>query len=76
MPQAESAEVSSAGVLEVTIATPEPDEPCTSDLVPRVTLVSVPEDVDPEQDLEIEVNGEDYLGTGRARRRARTRPRR
>lgn len=50
------------GVLQVELAAPESDKPCTSDLVPRVTLVGVPEDVDPEEDLAIEVNGDDYYG--------------
>ena len=30
--------------------------------MPRVTLVGVPEGVDPEEDLQIEVTGDDYLG--------------
>ena len=50
------------GVLQVELAAPEGDKACTSDLVPRVTLVGVPEDVDPEEDLAIEVNGDDYYG--------------
>jgi hypothetical protein len=50
------------GVLHVELAAPEGDKPCTSDLVPRVTLVGVPEEVDPEDDLEIEVTGDDYFG--------------
>ena len=50
------------GVLQVEFAAPEGDMACTSDLVPRVTLVGVPEDVDPEENLAIEVNGEDYFG--------------
>ncbi len=61
VPQAESAEVSD-DILHVTLVEPEDDQACTMDLVPRVTLVGVPEDVDPEQNLEIEVTGEDYLG--------------
>ena len=32
-------------VLHVELAAPEADEPCTSDLVPRVTLVDVPKEV-------------------------------
>ena len=40
--------------------TPDADQACTADLVPRVTLVTVPEDVDPAQDLTIEVTGDNY----------------
>ncbi len=50
-----------------------PSQACTRDLVPRVTLVTVPEDVDPEKDLQIEVTGDDYSRPGRARRRRRPR---
>ena len=50
------------GVLHVEFAAPESDKACTSDLVPRVTLVGVPEAVDPEQNLKIEVTGDDYFG--------------
>ncbi|SFR92347.1 hypothetical protein SAMN04487846_0635 [Microbacterium sp. cf046] len=50
------------GVLHVELAAPAGAEPCTSDLVPRVTLVGVPADVDPEQNLQIEVTGDDYYG--------------
>ena len=49
-------------VLHVELAAPEADKPCTSDLVPRVTLVDVPKDVDPEDNLQIEVTGDDYFG--------------
>ncbi|GAA1978980.1 hypothetical protein [Microbacterium pumilum] len=62
VPQAESADVSEDGVLQVTLAAPEEDEACTADLVPRVTLVGVPEDVDPEEDLSIEVTGDNQQG--------------
>ena len=50
------------GVLHVELAAPEGDKPCTSDLVPRVTLVGVPEGVDPAEGLAIEVTGDDYFG--------------
>src|SRR5688572_1168552 len=50
------------GVLRVEFASPEADQACTMDLVPRVTLVGVPADVDPAEDLEIEVTGDDYFG--------------
>jgi hypothetical protein len=48
--------------LHVELAAPAADEPCTSDLVPRVTLVDVPKDVDPEKALQIEVTGDEYFG--------------
>ena len=60
-PEAEEA-VLTDGVLEVTLVEPAADEACTADLVPRVTLVGVPEDVDPAQALPISVSGENYLG--------------
>jgi hypothetical protein len=61
VPIADSAELD-GDILRVELTESELDEPCTADLVPRVTLVGVPEDVDPEQNLVIEVTGEDYLG--------------
>lgn len=45
------------GVLAVSLQEPGPDTPCTMDYVPRVSLVEVPEGVDPSQDLEIDVAG-------------------
>src|SRR5688572_26209991 len=50
------------GVLHVELASPEADQACTMDLVPRVTLVGVPADVDPAEGLDIEVTGDDYFG--------------
>jgi hypothetical protein len=50
------------GVLHVELAAPEADQACTMDLVPRVTLVGVPEDVNAEENLAIEVTGDDYFG--------------
>ena len=61
IPQAEEA-VLEDGTLEVTLVEPEGAQACTADLVPRVTLVAVPEDVDPEQNLPIAVSGADYRG--------------
>lgn len=61
IPQTEEAELVD-DVLQVTLVEPNADEPCTSDLVPRVSLVPVPEDVDPEANLEIEVTGDQYAG--------------
>src|SRR6478609_2486593 len=51
----------SDGVMHVEFATPEAAQACTSDLVPRVTLVGVPAGVDPAEDLQIEVTGDNYL---------------
>ncbi|TDN90772.1 hypothetical protein [Microbacterium sp. BK668] len=62
VPVAEEPQLDDDGVLQVTFVAPEATQPCTSDLVPRVTLVGVPEEVDPELDLTIEVTGEDYFG--------------
>lgn len=50
------------GVLQVELALPDGDQPCTADLAPRVTLVGVPEGVDPAEALPIQVTGEDYVG--------------
>ena len=61
IPQAEAAELVD-GVLEVTLVEPAEDEACTADLVPRVTLVDVPDDVDPAQVLPISVSRENYFG--------------
>jgi hypothetical protein len=50
-------------ILLVTLAEPQADEPCTADLVPRVTLVGVPEGVDPAAGVQIQVTGaNDYYG--------------
>lgn len=61
VPQAEEAELID-GTLQVTLVEPEADKPCTADLAPRVTLVGVPEDVDPTQNLPIAVSGDQYYG--------------
>ncbi|WP_439594237.1 hypothetical protein [Microbacterium sp.] len=52
----------SDGSLEVVLEEPAADTPCTKDLVSRVTLVQVPEGVDPTQDLDIWVTGEGTYG--------------
>jgi hypothetical protein len=48
------------GTLEVELVEPDGDVACTADYAPRVTLVGVPADVDPTQDLEIRVTGDGY----------------
>lgn len=50
-----------AGVLTVTLAEVDPDRPCTRDYVPRLTLVQLPEGVDPAQGLQISTTGA-YVG--------------
>ena len=58
VPTAESAEINSDGALAVELVEPDADTACTRDLVPRATLVTVPNGVDPSQDLEIRVTSE------------------
>ncbi|MFC8682154.1 hypothetical protein ACFT30_11570 [Microbacterium ureisolvens] len=50
------------GVLEVELVDPPGDTACTRDLVPRVTVVALPEEADTTQELEIRVTGENYSG--------------
>lgn len=61
VPQAEEATLED-GVLLVTLVQPASDQPCTADLAPRVTVVGVPEGVDPSADLPIQVTGDNYFG--------------
>lgn len=61
IPMAEEATLD-GGVLNVTLAEAEGDTACTQDLVPRVTLVGLPEGVDPEQNLEVNVTGDGVTG--------------
>ncbi|HEX5858187.1 MAG TPA: hypothetical protein VFY91_08770 [Microbacterium sp.] len=56
VPTAESVELLDDGALAIELSDGEADKPCTMDLVPRVTLVEVPADVDPSQDLELQVS--------------------
>ncbi|WP_341994593.1 hypothetical protein MRBLWH7_002314 [Microbacterium sp. LWH7-1.2] len=50
------------GVMMVTLVDAEGDEACTADLVPRVTLVGTPADVDPVNGVQIEVTGDGWHG--------------
>lgn len=50
------------GVLKVTLVDVEGDTPCTADLAPRVSLVGVPEGVDPSQSLDVDVTGDGWHG--------------
>lgn len=63
VPTVDAVEVVDDGTLSVTLAEGESDKPCTMDYVPRVTLIDVPADVDPSQDLAIEVQGEGFTAT-------------
>lgn len=62
VPAADGATVEADGSLLVTLVDPDADTACTRDFVPRVTLVEVPEGVDPTQDLAIIVSGDGYSG--------------
>ncbi|MDY0907884.1 hypothetical protein [Microbacterium sp. CFBP9034] len=61
IPTAEEATLEGS-VLSVVLVDAEGDAACTADLVPRVTLVGLPEGADPEKDLEIEVTGDGWRG--------------
>lgn len=50
------------GVLDVQLVDQPDDAVCTMDLVPRATLVALPEGVDPTQELEIRVSGDGVAG--------------
>ncbi|HWI31406.1 MAG TPA: hypothetical protein VNT50_07930 [Microbacterium sp.] len=62
VPTAGDVELLSDGTLVVELVEPEADTACTRDMAPRVTLVDVPEGVDPSNELEIAVTGEGYSG--------------
>lgn len=47
------------GVLEIVLAGPGPDQPCTDDLAPRIAPVAVPDGVDPGNELRIEITAGD-----------------
>lgn len=63
VPVADGATLEDDGSIAVTLVEPDADTACTRDLVPRVTLVEVPEDVDPAEDLSITVTGDGYSGS-------------
>lgn len=62
VPVVEEVGLQDNGTLGVILADSEPDQVCTMDYVPRVTLVDPPETVDPAQDLEIAISGDGYYG--------------
>lgn len=55
VPTATDATVQADGTLAVTLDNGPADKACTADMVPRVSLVGVPEGVDPTKDLDIVV---------------------
>lgn len=63
VPAADDATLQADGSLAVMLVEPDAETACTADMAPRVTLVEVPEDVDPSQDLAITVTGDGYSGT-------------
>ncbi|MFI8592997.1 hypothetical protein ACIGCK_01005 [Microbacterium sp. NPDC078428] len=62
VPTVEDTAMLDNGTLVVSLLEPEEGTACTRDLAPRVTLVDVPEAVDPTRDLEIEVTGSGIMG--------------
>ena len=58
VPVADGATLEADGSLAVTLMEPDADTACTADMAPRVTLVEVPEGVDPAEDLAITVTGD------------------
>ena len=73
VPTVGTAELENNGVLAVTFDEPDAETPCTMDYVPRVSLVEVPDGVDPSKDLAISVVGDGLRRQRRPRgsRRAR-----
>lgn len=62
VPTTDEVTLTDSGGLAVVLADPAEDEPCTRDMAPRITLVTVPDGVDPEDDLTIDVSGPGYEG--------------
>lgn len=63
VPAADEAALQADGSLAVTLVEPDAETACTRDMVPRVTLVEVPEGVDPAEDLAISVTGDGFSGS-------------
>ena len=63
VPAADEATLEADVSLAVTLVEPDAATACTADMAPRVTLVEVPEGVDPAADLTISVTGDGYSGT-------------
>jgi len=62
VPAAGDVTVESDGTLAVTFEEPDAATPCTADFAPRVSLVSVPDGVDPAKNVEISVTGAGFDG--------------
>ena len=60
VPAADEATLQADGSLAVTLVELDAETACTADMAPRVTLVEVPEGVDPSEDLAITVEGDGY----------------
>ncbi|WP_292832106.1 hypothetical protein [Microbacterium sp.] len=63
VPSADDATLEADGSLSVMLVEQDADTACTRDLVPRVTLVEVPDGVDTSKDLAITVTGDGYSGS-------------
>lgn len=55
VPSAQDAAVQADGTLAITLTLGDSADACTDDYVPRVTLLAVPEEVDPTQDVALVV---------------------
>lgn len=62
VPSVEESALNADGTLSVRLVEAPADTACTRDLVPRVTLVELPEGVDSSQELDIQVRGVGYYG--------------
>lgn len=62
VPSVEETTVNADGTLSVRFVEAPADQACTRDMVPRVTLLEVPEGVDSSQELDIQVRGVGYYG--------------
>ena len=62
VPVVEDAALQDNGTFAVILADADTDEVCTTDMVPRVTLVDALPDMDPAVDLEITVAGDGFTG--------------
>jgi hypothetical protein len=63
VPAADEAMLEADGSLSVTLLETDEQTACTADMAPRVTLVAVPEGVNPADDLAITVTGDGDTGS-------------
>lgn len=61
-PLAQDVALEADGTLAVVLDDTQGDQACTRDMAPRVTLVTLPDGVDPQRDLTVVVTGEGYVG--------------